>query len=81
VQSFQKASVLLTADNKCNMEGLIHEWKHMKTQETRVYLNISPTQAHEIVHDTLGYRKVTPSWVPKPPNVTIRCIQVYGTSI
>jgi len=77
VQSFQKASVLLAADNKCNVECLIHECKHIKTQETRVNLNISPTETHEIVHDTLGYRK----GVPKPPNATIRHIQVYGTSI
>jgi hypothetical protein len=81
VQSFQKASVLPTADNKRSVEGLIHECKHTKTQENRVHLNISPTEAHEIVHDTLDYRKVTPFWVSEPPNATIRRIQVYGTSI
>jgi hypothetical protein len=81
VQSFHKDSVLLTADNKCNVEGLIHECKLTKTQEPRAHLKISPTGAHEIVHGTLGYRKVTPSWIPKPPNATVRCIKVYGTSI
>lgn len=82
MQSFQKDSVLLTAENKCNVEGLIHECTNMKTQETGEHLNISPTRAaHEIVHGNLGYRKMTASWGPKPPNATIRCIKVYGTSI
>ena len=59
VQSFQKDLVLLTAENKCNLEGLIHECTNMKTQETGAHLNISPTRAHEIVHGNLGYRNVT----------------------
>lgn len=38
----------------------------MKIRETGAQLNTSLTAAHEIVRDTLGYRRVYAWWVAKP---------------
>jgi hypothetical protein len=38
----------------------------VKICETGAELSISPTAAHEIVHDTTGYRRVSAWWVPMP---------------
>ncbi|GFR79226.1 histone-lysine N-methyltransferase SETMAR [Elysia marginata] len=37
----------------------------MKTRESAVKLKIPKSTVHEIVHDTLGYRKMSARWVPK----------------
>ncbi|GFR67479.1 histone-lysine N-methyltransferase SETMAR [Elysia marginata] len=37
----------------------------MKVREVALKLEIPKNTVHEIVHDTLGYRKVSARWVPK----------------
>ncbi|GFN78245.1 histone-lysine N-methyltransferase SETMAR [Plakobranchus ocellatus] len=37
----------------------------MKIREIALKLEIPKSTVHEIVHDTLGYRKVSARWVPK----------------
>ncbi|GFR67690.1 histone-lysine N-methyltransferase SETMAR [Elysia marginata] len=37
----------------------------MKTRKFALKLEIPKSMVHEIVHDTLGYQKVSARWVPK----------------
>jgi histone-lysine N-methyltransferase SETMAR len=53
------------AVNQCWVEQLLLTDRCMKLKETVYTLNLSKTTVYRIVHDTLGYRKVSARWVPK----------------
>jgi transposase len=53
------------ADNERRIEQLLVTDRCMKLKEIAYSLNLSKTTVYRIVHDTLGYRKVSTRWVPK----------------
>jgi hypothetical protein len=52
------------AVNERQVEQLLLTDRRMKLK-TAYTLNLSKTTVYRIVHDTLGYRKVSARWVPK----------------
>ncbi|GFR60954.1 histone-lysine N-methyltransferase SETMAR [Elysia marginata] len=52
-------------ENTTRVDELIKCDRRMKTREIALNLEIPKSAVHEIVHDTLGYRKVCARWVPK----------------
>ncbi|GFO36293.1 histone-lysine N-methyltransferase SETMAR [Plakobranchus ocellatus] len=52
-------------ENTTRVDGLIRCDRRMKIREIALKLEIPKSTVHEIVHDTLGYRKVSARWVPK----------------
>ena len=51
--------------NTTRVDELIKCDRRMKIREIALKLEIPKSTVHEIVHDTLGYRKVSARWVPK----------------
>ncbi|GFN92397.1 histone-lysine N-methyltransferase SETMAR [Plakobranchus ocellatus] len=51
--------------NTARVDELIKVDKRVKLKEISLKLDIPKTNVHEIVHDKLGYRKVSARWVPK----------------
>lgn len=60
-----RPTALTLDENSCCVTGLTHEGRHVKMYETVAYINILPTRAHEICHDTPSYRHMSTHWVPK----------------
>ncbi|GFO17886.1 histone-lysine N-methyltransferase SETMAR [Plakobranchus ocellatus] len=54
-----------TNENTTRVDELIRCDRRMKIREIALKLEIPKSTVHEIVHDTLGYRKVSARWVPK----------------
>ncbi|GFO31883.1 histone-lysine N-methyltransferase SETMAR [Plakobranchus ocellatus] len=57
-----------TANNDWNtarVDELIKVDRRVKLKEISLKLDIPKTNVYEIVHDKLGYRKVSATWVPK----------------
>ncbi|GFS13145.1 histone-lysine N-methyltransferase SETMAR [Elysia marginata] len=52
-------------ENTTLVDELIKYDRRMKIREIALKLEIPKSAVHEIVHDTLGYRKVSARWVPK----------------
>ncbi|GFN96863.1 EF-hand calcium-binding domain-containing protein 6 [Plakobranchus ocellatus] len=52
-------------ENTTRVDELIRCDRMMKIREIALKLKIPKSTVHEIVHDTLGYRKVSARWVPK----------------
>ncbi|GFN81199.1 histone-lysine N-methyltransferase SETMAR [Plakobranchus ocellatus] len=52
-------------ENTTRVDELIRCDRRMKIREIALKLEIPKSTVHEIVHDTLGYRKVSARWVPK----------------
>ncbi|GFO03752.1 histone-lysine N-methyltransferase SETMAR [Plakobranchus ocellatus] len=52
-------------ENPTRVDELIRCDRRMKIREIALKLEIPKSTVHEIVHDTLGYRKVSARWVPK----------------
>ncbi|GFN78594.1 histone-lysine N-methyltransferase SETMAR [Plakobranchus ocellatus] len=52
-------------ENTTRVDELIRFDRRMKTRKIALKLEIPKSTVHEIVHDTLGYRKVSARWVPK----------------
>ncbi|GFO05470.1 histone-lysine N-methyltransferase SETMAR [Plakobranchus ocellatus] len=52
-------------ENTTRVDELIRCDRRMKIREIALKLKIPKSTVHEIVHDTLGYRKVSARWVPK----------------
>ncbi|GFO41773.1 histone-lysine N-methyltransferase SETMAR [Plakobranchus ocellatus] len=52
-------------ENTTRVDELIRYYRRMKIREIALKLEIPKSTVHEIVHDTLGYRKVSARWVPK----------------
>ncbi|GFO28552.1 histone-lysine N-methyltransferase SETMAR [Plakobranchus ocellatus] len=52
-------------ENITRVDELIRCDRRMKMREIALKLEIPKSTVHEIVHDTLGYRKVSAGWVPK----------------
>ncbi|GFN89002.1 histone-lysine N-methyltransferase SETMAR [Plakobranchus ocellatus] len=52
-------------ENTTRVDELIRCDRRMKIREIALKLKIPTSTVHEIVHDTLGYRKVSARWVPK----------------
>ncbi|GFO12178.1 histone-lysine N-methyltransferase SETMAR [Plakobranchus ocellatus] len=55
----------INEENTTRVDELIRCDKRMKIHEIALKLEIPKSTVHEIVHDTLGYRKVSARWVPK----------------
>jgi hypothetical protein len=53
------------AVNECRVEQLLLTDCRMELKEIAYTLNLSNTTVYRIVHDTLGYWKVSARWVPK----------------
>ncbi|GFO00668.1 histone-lysine N-methyltransferase SETMAR [Plakobranchus ocellatus] len=56
---------LTNEENTTRVDELIRCDRRMKIREIALKLEIPKSTVHEIVHDTLGYRKVSARWVPK----------------
>jgi len=54
-----------TDENVVHVESLIQEDRRRKVREIAVELDLPKSVVHEIVHDKLGFRKVSSRWVPK----------------
>ncbi|GFN81479.1 histone-lysine N-methyltransferase SETMAR [Plakobranchus ocellatus] len=57
-----------TANNDWNtarIDELIKVDRRLKLKEISLKLDIPKTNVYDIVHDKLGYRKVSTRWVPK----------------
>ncbi|GFS12088.1 histone-lysine N-methyltransferase SETMAR [Elysia marginata] len=52
-------------ENTTRVDELIKCEKRMKIREIALKLEIPKSTVHEIVHDTLGYWKISERWVPK----------------
>ncbi|GFS14846.1 histone-lysine N-methyltransferase SETMAR [Elysia marginata] len=52
-------------ENTTHVDELIKCERRMKIREIALKLQIPRSTVHEIVHDTLGYLKVSARWVPK----------------
>ncbi|GFN88050.1 histone-lysine N-methyltransferase SETMAR [Plakobranchus ocellatus] len=52
-------------ENTTHVDELIRCDRRMKICEIALKLEIPKSTVYEIVHDTLGYRKVSARWVPK----------------
>ncbi|GFO18924.1 LOW QUALITY PROTEIN: histone-lysine N-methyltransferase SETMAR [Plakobranchus ocellatus] len=52
-------------ENTTRVDELIRCDRRMKLREIALKLEIPKSTIHEIVHDTLGYRKVSARWIPK----------------
>ncbi|GFO17036.1 histone-lysine N-methyltransferase SETMAR [Plakobranchus ocellatus] len=52
-------------ENTTRVDELIRCDRRMRIREIAFKLEIPKSTVHEIVHDTLGYRKVSTRWVPK----------------
>ncbi|GFO41724.1 hypothetical protein PoB_006822900 [Plakobranchus ocellatus] len=52
-------------ENTTRVDKLVRCDRRMKIREIALKLEIPKSTVHEIVHDTLGYRKVSARWVPK----------------
>ncbi|GFN74651.1 histone-lysine N-methyltransferase SETMAR [Plakobranchus ocellatus] len=52
-------------ENTTRVDELIRCDRRMKIREFALKFEIPKNTVHEIVHDTLGYRKVSARWVPK----------------
>ncbi|GFR63988.1 histone-lysine N-methyltransferase SETMAR [Elysia marginata] len=52
-------------ENTSRVDELIKCDRKMKIRETALKLKIPKSTSHDIIHDTLGYRKVSARWVPK----------------
>ncbi|GFN78064.1 glycine receptor subunit alpha-1 [Plakobranchus ocellatus] len=52
-------------ENTTRVDELIRCDRRMKIREIALKLEIPKSTVHEIVHDTLGYRKGSARWVPK----------------
>ncbi|GFO41300.1 histone-lysine N-methyltransferase SETMAR [Plakobranchus ocellatus] len=57
-------------ENTTRVDELIRCDRRMKIREIALKLEIPKSTVHEIVHDTLGYRKVSARWVPKMWRIT-----------
>ncbi|GFO13271.1 histone-lysine N-methyltransferase SETMAR [Plakobranchus ocellatus] len=57
-------------ENTTLVEELIRCDRRMKIREIALKLEIPKSTVHEIVHDTLGYRKVSARWVQVPKMLT-----------
>jgi transposase len=53
------------AVNERRVEQLLLTDRRIKLKEIAYTLNLSNTTVYRIVHDNLGYRKVSDRWVPK----------------
>ncbi|GFO02570.1 histone-lysine N-methyltransferase SETMAR [Plakobranchus ocellatus] len=60
-----RSKTLTNEENTTRVEELIRCDRRMKIHEIALKLKIPKSTVHEIVHDTLGYRKVSARWVPK----------------
>ncbi|GFR86135.1 histone-lysine N-methyltransferase SETMAR [Elysia marginata] len=78
-------------ENTTQVDKLIKCDRRMKIGEIALKLKISKNAVYEIVHDNLGYLKVSVRWVPKmltedhklqrveiPQRLLLRCQQVNG---
>lgn len=54
-----------TDENVTRVESLIREDRRLKIREMAMELDLPKSVVHEIVHDNLGFRKVSCRWVPK----------------
>ncbi|GFO02482.1 histone-lysine N-methyltransferase SETMAR [Plakobranchus ocellatus] len=52
-------------ENSTRVDELIRCDRRMKIREITLKLEIPKSTVHEIVHDTLGYQRVSARWVPK----------------
>ena len=52
-------------NNAQRVDALVREDRRLKVREMASILELSKTTVHRLVHDTLGYRKVSARWVPK----------------
>ncbi|GFN78960.1 histone-lysine N-methyltransferase SETMAR [Plakobranchus ocellatus] len=52
-------------ENTTHVDELIRCDRRMKIREIALKLEIPKSTVHEIVYDTLGYRKLSARWVPK----------------
>ena len=55
----------VTEFNVIRIEGMIHEDRRIKLRIIAEDLKMSLGAVHQIVHNQLGYRKVSSHWVPK----------------
>ncbi|GFO34057.1 histone-lysine N-methyltransferase SETMAR, partial [Plakobranchus ocellatus] len=55
----------INEENTTRVDELIRCDRRMKVREIALKLEIPKSTVHEIVHDTLGYRKVSARWVTK----------------
>ncbi|GFR86711.1 histone-lysine N-methyltransferase SETMAR [Elysia marginata] len=55
----------INEENTTRVDELIKCDRRMKIREIALKLQIPKSMVHEIVSDTLGYRKVSARWVPK----------------
>ncbi|GFO33502.1 histone-lysine N-methyltransferase SETMAR [Plakobranchus ocellatus] len=68
LQDEPRSGRLNTANNDWNtvrVDELIKVDRRVKLKKISLKLDILKTNAYEIVHDKLGYRKVSAKWVPK----------------
>ena len=54
-----------TEDNIAHVDALIQDNKQHKLRDMAAELDIPKSVVHEIVHEKLGYQKVSSHWVPK----------------
>ncbi|GFR93055.1 histone-lysine N-methyltransferase SETMAR [Elysia marginata] len=52
-------------ENTTRVDELIKSDRRMKIREIALKLEIPKSTVHKIVHDTLGYHKVSARWAPK----------------
>ncbi|GFR97237.1 histone-lysine N-methyltransferase SETMAR [Elysia marginata] len=60
-----KHQPMRSEENTTHVDELIKCDRRMKIRKFALKLEIPKSMAHEIVHDTLGYQKVSARWVPK----------------
>jgi predicted DNA-binding transcriptional regulator len=60
-----RPTTVCNAVNERRVEQLLLTDRRMKLKEIAYTLNLSKTTVYRIVHDTLGYQKVSARWVPK----------------
>ncbi|GFO46264.1 histone-lysine N-methyltransferase SETMAR [Plakobranchus ocellatus] len=62
---FGRPKTSTNEENTTRVDELIRCDRRMKIREIALKPEIPKSTVHEIVHDTLGYRKVSARWVPK----------------
>ncbi|GFO40472.1 kelch domain-containing protein 10 [Plakobranchus ocellatus] len=67
--------------NTARVDELIKVGRRVKLKEISLKLDIPKTNAYEIVHDKLGYRKVSARWVPKMLSNEHKCQRVEISQI
>ncbi|GFO27504.1 histone-lysine N-methyltransferase SETMAR [Plakobranchus ocellatus] len=62
--------------NTVQVDELIKVNRRVKLKEISLKLDFPKTNVHKIVHDKLGYRKVSARWVPKMLSDEHKCLRL-----